>query len=77
MPGENCCIVGCSTNRRTKGVGIFKLPSEKFYKDWREKWLNELTKYRVCDINFKNQIKNDRVYTCEKHFHPDEIEICK
>ena len=77
MPGENCCVVGCGTNRRTKGIGIFKLPSEKLYKEWRKCWLNELTKSRVVDQSFKNQIQKDKVYTCEKHFHQNDIEICK
>ena len=67
MPGENCCVVGCSTNRRTKGIGIFKLPSGKRDKEWRKKWLNEITKTRVVDKNFREQIDHDRVYTCQKH----------
>ena len=29
MPGVNCAIVGCGTSRRTKGIGIFKLPAAK------------------------------------------------
>ena len=77
MPGENCCVVGCGSNRRMKGFGIFKLPSKKLHKEWREKWLNELTKYRVVDKNFKTQIENDHVYTCEKNFKPEEIITCK
>lgn len=77
MPGANCCIVGCSTNRRTKGVGIFKLPSKKLYPNWRENWLNVVTKSRVIDKDFRLQIESDRVYTCEKHFKPEDIEVCK
>ena len=41
------------------------------------KWLKEITKYRVVDQNFRAQIEKDTVYTCEKHFKPDEIQICK
>ena len=29
------------------------------------------------DSDFKLQLETDRVFTCEKHFHPHEIEICK
>ena len=29
MPGENCAIVGCSTNRRHKDISLFKLPTAK------------------------------------------------
>lgn len=77
MPGENCCIVGCGTSRRTKGIGIFKLPSLAVEKEWREKWLQQITKSRVLDKNLKEQIGKDKVYTCEKHFRTEDIEICK
>ena len=65
--------------RRTKGIGIFKLHAEKDekYKIRRENWLSELTKTRVLDADFKRQIQNDTVYTCKKHFRPEDIEICK
>ena len=29
MPGDNCVMFGCGTSRRTKGVGIWKLPNAK------------------------------------------------
>ena len=79
MPGENCCVVGCPVDRgkKYKGIGIIKLPSEKFYKEWRSKWLNKITNYRLVHEGFKMQIKNDCMYTCEKHFKPEDIEICK
>ena len=80
MPGENCAVVGCGSCRRTKNIGIWKLPSGKKndkYKKWRDKWLNEITKSRVVDKAFKDLIQKDRVYTCEKHFDPEDIEICK
>ena len=77
MPGDNCAIYGCGTNRRTKGIGIFKLPSEKLYPEWRKRWLNQITKSRVIDDGFKRQLQNDRIYTCEKHFKNNDLEICK
>lgn len=79
MPGENCAVLGCGTCRRTKGIGIWKLPAARNseYKTWRENWLSEITKARVIDTNFRQMINNDRVYTCEKHFKPEDIEICK
>lgn len=79
MPGDNCSVFGCGTSRKTKGIGIWKLPAPRNaeYKKWRELWLNELTKTRVVDNDFKRQIDNDRVFTCEKHFKPEDIEICK
>ena len=36
MPGDNCRIVGCGTCRREKGIGIFKLSSEKVKEHWRK-----------------------------------------
>ena len=65
--------------RRSKGIGIFKLPiaSDENHCKWREAWLSEITKTRVMDQDFRNQITNDRVYTCEKHVNPEDIEICK
>ena len=79
MPAVNCSVVDCGSCRRTKGLSIFKLPASrnKAYKIWRENWLSELTKYRVVDAEFKALIENGSVYTCEKHFKPEEIETCK
>ncbi|XP_028408225.1 uncharacterized protein LOC114530809 [Dendronephthya gigantea] len=81
MLGNNCAVVGCGTSRRTKGVGIFKLPAPKNeeYKSWRSQWLNELTKTRVIDKHFRAQIENDRVFTCERYFREQDIQkyVCK
>ena len=79
MPGVNCAVWGCGSCRRTKGLGIFKLPAAKdeVHKKWREGWLGEITKTREKNFEFQKLIENDTVYTCEKHFKPDEIEICK
>ena len=38
---------------------------------------NEITKTRGIDQDFREIIKNDRVYTCEKHFLPENVEIYK
>lgn len=77
MPGRNCAVFGCGSCRRSKGIGIFKLPiaSDESNCKWREAWLSEITKTRMMDQDFRNQITNDRVYTCEKHFNPEDIEI--
>ena len=79
MPGVNCAVIGCGSCRRTKGIGIFKLPSSKDdkHKRWRDEWLGELKKTREVDKDFRRQINEDKVYTCEKHFKDEEIEICK
>ncbi|XP_022803322.1 uncharacterized protein LOC111340701 [Stylophora pistillata] len=77
MPGDNCSVVGCGSCRRSKGIGIWKLPAPRneVYKKWRADWLNELTKSREVDKDFQKQIDSDRVFTCEKHFALDDIEI--
>ena len=66
MPGRNCAVFGCGSCRRTKGIGIWKLPLavDDRHREWCEAWLGD-------------QIKNDRVYTCKKHFPPENVEICK
>lgn len=45
------------------------------HREWREAWLGELKKTREIHSDFRDQIKNDRVYTCEKHFAPEDVEI--
>ena len=53
------------------------LAVDEKHREWREAWLGELKKTRVIDSDFRGQIRNDRVYTCEKHFAPEDVEICK
>ena len=79
MPGDNCCIPLCGSSRRTKGLGIFKLPSKekKYRQEWRKNWLNAILKIREMDADMKSQLEADRLFTCEKHFHPQEIDTCK
>jgi len=43
----------------------------------REDRLGEITKTREVDRDFKRQVENDKAFTCEKHFHPEDIETCK
>ena len=43
----------------------------------RDQWLGEIKKTRTVDKNFLELIKNDRVYTCERHFKNEDIETCK
>ena len=75
--GDNCAVVNCGTNRQTKGIGVLKLPSKKLHRGWRREWLNEITKTRTVDAHFKNKVETDTVYTCERHFAEEDVEICK
>ena len=79
MPGDNCAVFGCGSSRRTKGIGIWKLPAAKDepHKKWRDVWLSEITKTREIDHEFRKRIENDKVFTCEKHFDVEDFEICK
>ena len=79
MSGDNCAVLGYGTSRRTKEVDTFKLlaPKNEEYKTWRAQWMSELTKTRVIHKDFRSQIDNDRVYTCEIHFKEEDIETCK
>ena len=65
--------------RQTEDIGIFKLPATKNeeYKKWREEWLGHIVQTQVVNKSFRMHIKEDSVYTCEKHFRPEDIEICK
>lgn len=78
-PGENCAVFGCGSCQRTKGIGIWKLPSAKdeAHLTWRKEWLGEIKKTRDLDQNFRELIEKDRVFTCEKHFAAEDIEIFK
>ena len=65
MPGDNCAVFGCGSCRRTKGIGIWKLPAAKDeeHKKWRDGWLSENTKTREIDHEFRKKIENDKVFT--------------
>ena len=79
MPGENCCIFGCGTCRREKGVSIWKLPTPNTpaRAKWREELLRIITRDRVVDENFKRKRDNDTLYICQKHFADKDCYICK
>ena len=79
MPGENCAVFGCGTCRRHKGASLWKLPAlkDEEHKKWRSEWLALITRTRTVDEDFRRQIENDKIFTCEKHFRPEDLETCK
>ena len=77
MPGRNCCVVNCGSSRYHKSIGIFQLPSKKENPAWRKEFLAALTETRVKDVHFQELIEKNHVYTCEKHFFPQEMNIRK
>ena len=59
MPGENCCVVGCGSCRRHKGLGIFKLPAKST--DENDKSKNEDWNYCSFSTDFQNKRKTNYV----------------
>ena len=49
MPGANCFIFGCGTNRRHSGVGSFRTPAGKDEKskEIRNPWIKVVARDRV------------------------------
>ena len=76
MPGDNCSVTGCGTSRRTKQIGIFKVPGKK-KTEWRKRFLDTIKKSRVTDKSFAKQIEEDTVHACARHFHASEIQTRK
>ena len=44
MTGANYSVFGCGSCRRTKGIGIWKLPvaKDEAHGKWRDEWLGEI-----------------------------------
>ena len=59
MPGINCSVLGC---------GCFQIPAENVHKELRKRWLSDITKSRVVDVDFRRQVPKNKVHTYEKHF---------
>ena len=79
MPGDNCSILGCpvSRSRKYKGIGIYKVPSgdSEWETKWREKLVAIVTRDRVVDSALKEKIANKRLFICQRHYHPDQINV--
>ena len=75
IPGANCSIFGCGTNRRHSGVGICRIPGGKDEKskEIHNTWIKVVTRDRVVDENFHRKIDSGNVYVCKRHFKKEEI----
>ena len=63
---------------KDKGYRNMEAAIGEAYMKWRDDWLDEITKTRAAiDQDFRRLIASDRVFTCEEHFGPEDIEICK
>ena len=67
----NCVFPQCGVQRIHKysGIGLFKIPTRKcdFYTEWRNNLIN-------VDKTLKERIMKGKVYVCERHFLPEDIE---
>ena len=51
-------------------------PKDEAHKKWRDKWLQQTARSRDLDRLLKELLVKDLVFKCEKHFEPEDIEIC-
>jgi len=65
--------VVCADERRE----LVFVAKDEAHGKWRDEWLEKIKKTREMNQNFREQSKSDAIYTCEKHFAPEDIEICK
>ena len=56
MPGANRAVFGCGSCRRTKEIGIWKLPVaiDEAHGTWRDEWLGEIKRQEKWIITSGN-----------------------
>ena len=80
MVGSNCSIYGCSNSRnKTKGLGIFRIPTkdDEYSKNWRNTFVQIITKDRLVDDELRQQLVKRSLYICEIYYREDKINRCK
>ena len=79
MPEDNCSVFGCGSCRRTKGIGIWKLPLAKdaAHAKWRDEWLGADKKDKGNDYGFQKSNLEWQGVHMRKAFKQEDIEICK
>ena len=80
--GDNCGVPLCGSNRKMKGMYFHKFPITKHPEDikWRENLTNMVIKYRdprADPHNLGERLKSGKIFTCERHFRPDDFEFTK
>ena len=74
----NCVFPQCGVQRIHKysGIRLFKIPTRKcdFYTEWRTNLINVISRYRLVGKTLKERIMKGKVYVCERHFLPEDIE---
>ena len=77
MPGANCSIYGCSSNRiHSAEISIFSPPNadDELSIKTRKEWVNKITRNRHVDKDLQRQIDKGTLHVCEKHFEDNCIE---
>ena len=81
MPGANCALFGCSTNRKSD-LSLFKLPSPArgdreetatLKNNARTEWLRVILRTREMTPDLKQRIDKNEIYLCERHFKAEVI----
>ena len=75
--GDNCWVPECGSSRRIEGLYLFKMPCTPRTEgvEWRNSLIAVIKKHRVVDTKLKERIATGKIFTCEKHFKPDEVEF--
>ena len=73
--GENYWVPGCGSSRRVKGLYVHKLSCTQREEDveWRKELECIIKKYRVVDNVLHERINEGNIYTCEKHYKPEDL----
>jgi len=56
-------VYDCGSFRRTKGIGIFKVPlaDNDAHRSWSDEWLGEIRKTSEMHQDFRGQINDDKM----------------
>ena len=79
MPGANCSIYGCGTSRKHVSVSIFRISTkdDELSQKTRDTWVKVVCRDRKINASLRNQIAQQTINICEKHFESYLIETCK
>ena len=76
---KKLCFPTCTVSRTTKheGIRIFQIPmrNDDFYSKWRSDIMAVVSKYRELNKHLKERTLAGRIYICERHFPPEDIEF--
>ena len=70
MPGANCSIYGCGTNRKRTGISIFRIPAkdDDLSTKTREAWVRIVIRDREIDSSLRKQIEQRTLHIWKDTF---------